>query len=226
MSRRLGRTVVACLMVAVQHAAPVAAQPRCPRMAEPAVRLELKQPKPVLGTLPMAELRRMSRDGLGEHDQALGLYKAELRTGLQLQYSVATLGAQACLGLREAVIDVEFVDRRIFLARELQRGTCRYDVTLAHEQRHARIDDVLLARELPNLKAAIAREAADNGATGPVRVSDVDSYREDFSERLQRVFRHELDRIGRIRRHEQSQIDTPDAYRREAERCPGGLALE
>jgi hypothetical protein len=195
-------------------------------MAEPAVRLELKQPKPTLGTSPMAELRRMSRDGLGEHDQALGIYKSELRTGLQLQYGITTQGTHACLGLREVAIDIEFVDRTILLARELQRGTCRYDVTLAHEQLHARIDETVLGRELPKLKAAIAREAADIGVVGPLRERDVDSYRDDFSERLQRVFRREIDRIGQIRRREQSQIDTPEAYKREAERCPGGLALE
>lgn len=226
MSCRFARTAAAVLAVAALPVAEAAAQTRCPGPAEPSVRLDLRQPIPVLGTAPMAELRRMSREGLGEHDQALGLYRSELRTGLQLQYAVTTLGSQACLGLREAAIDIEFVDRRILLARELQRGTCRYDVTLAHERLHARIDETVLARELPKLKAAIARAAEENGAVGPVRASDIESYRDDYSERLQRVFRREIERIGAVRRREQAQIDTPEAYKREAERCPGGLAIE
>ena len=226
MSCRLARITFTCLVLAAPAAAPAAAQNQCPRPAEPVVRLDIKQPKPALGTAPTTELRRMSRDGLGEHEQALGLYKSELRAGLQLQYSITTQGAQACLGLREATIDVELADRRILLARELQRGTCRYDVTLAHEQLHARIDETVLARELPKLKAAIARAAEENGWVVPVRAADVESYRDDYSERLQRVFRREVDRIGAIRRREQSQIDTPESYKREAERCPGGLAIE
>lgn len=226
MSCRLVRIIFACLALATLPAAPVAAQGRCPSPAAPSVRLDLKQPKPALGTAPMAELRRMSREGLGEHEQALGLYKSELRAGLQLQYRITSQGAQACIGLREAAIDVELADRRILLARELQRGTCRYDVTLAHEQLHARIDETVLARELPKLKAAIARAAEENGWVAPVRAADVDSHRDDYSERLQRVFRREIDRIGAIRRREQSQIDTPESYKREAERCPGGLAIE
>jgi hypothetical protein len=225
MPRPSGSAVFAGLaLIALLGAAPAAA--RCPRMPDLAVRADVDQPKPALGTLPMAELRRMSRDGLGEHDQALGLYKSELRTGLRLQYSITAHGAQACLGLREAAIDATLVERKILLARELQPGTCRYDVTLAHEQRHARIDETVLGRELPKLKAAIAREAADIGSVGPVRERDIEAYRDDFGERLQRVFRREIERIAEIRRREQAQIDTPDAYKREAERCPGGLALD
>jgi hypothetical protein len=202
------------------------AQPRCARTAEPTVRLDFHQPKPEIGILPLAELRRMARGGLGEHEQALGLYTNELRPRLQLRFTSMTEGDHACLALREAVIEVSSAERRILLARELQRGTCRYDVTLAHERRHARIDETVLARELPKLRQAIEREARDIGAVGPVRERDLDSYREDFGERLQRVFRRELDRISEVRRREQAQIDTPEAYRREAEQCPGGLALE
>ena len=190
------------------------------------MRVELKQPKPAMGAASMAELRQMSREGLGDHEQALGIYQSELRAGLQLQFSTSVHGGQACLALREAAIEVELADRRILLARELKRGTCRYDVTLAHEQLHARIDETLLARELPKMKAAIARAVQENGAVGPIRAADVDSYRDDYGERMQRVFRREVDRIGATRRREQSAIDTAESYKREAERCPGGLAVE
>jgi hypothetical protein len=226
MVRRTRRIASACFALAALSTGSAAAQTRCAPAPEPSIRLELKQPKPALGTASMAELRQMSRDGLGEHEQALGLYKGELRAGLRLQFSNTTHGGQACLVLREASIEVELADRRILLARELKRGTCRYDVTLAHEQLHARIDDTMLARELPKMKVAIARAAQENGAVGPIRAVDVDSYREDYGERLQRVFRREVERIGGVRRHEQSQIDTPESYKREAERCPGGLAVE
>jgi hypothetical protein len=226
MPRRSGLPILVCIGVAVLFSVPAAAQPRCARMAEPSVRLEVEQAEPALDTVPGAELQRLVRETPGEHAQALGLYRGELRTGLRLEYSVVTQGAGACVGLHRAVIEIAFVDRTIVLARELRQGTCRYDVALEHERQHARIDDRVLARELPKIKDAIAREAADNGVIGPVRASDIDSYRDDFSERLNRVFQREIDRIGQARRHEQAQIDTPEAYRREAERCPGGLARD
>jgi hypothetical protein len=202
-------------------AAPALAQPRCKPVADPVVRLDFVQPKPTVDSMPMAELRLMSRDGLGEHEQTLGLYKAELRTGMKVEFSTAGDNTAACIALRDVAIDIRLVERRIYLARELQRGTCRYDATLAHEQQHARIDDTVFARELPAVKEAIVRAAAENGLVGPVAVRDLPAHRADIGERMQRALRHELDRVNEIRRREQGGIDTPESYRREAQRCPG-----
>lgn len=208
---------MAALVVA---AMPASAQRRC-QMAEPEVRLELAQEQPSFDTLPLAELRAQSRDGLGEHDQIFGLYKAELRAGLRAQYASRDDGKTGCIAVRAVIIEAQLAERRIYLARELKRGSCRYETTLAHEQRHARIDDALVPREFLVLKQAIARAAMENGVVGPVPVGDMAAHRDDIGERLQRVMRQELERIGEIRRREQGAIDTPEAYRREAARCPG-----
>lgn len=219
---RASTAISAILTLALTAAAtPALAQPRCKAMAEPEIRIDFAQPRPTLDTLPMADLRRLSRDGFGEHEQALGLYKAELHTSMKVEFSTAGDGKVACIGLRVVAVDVQLAERRIYLARELQRGTCRYDATLAHEQQHARIDDVIFARELPIVRAAIARAAAENGVIGPVPAGDLAAHRADIGERMQRVLRHELDRVNELRRREQGAIDTPESYRREAQRCPG-----
>jgi hypothetical protein len=218
---RISQAIPPVFALTLLAATSALAEPRCKAMAEPDVRIDFAQPKPTLDTLPMAELRRMSREGFGEHEQTLGLYKAELHTSMKVEFSTGDDGKTACIGLRDVVVAMQLTERRIYLARELQRGTCRYDATLAHEQQHARIDDVIFARELPALKAAIARAAAENGVVGPVPVGDLPAHRADIGERMQRVLKHELDRVNEVRRHEQGAIDTPDAYRREAARCPG-----
>jgi hypothetical protein len=194
------------------------AQPRC-SAAEPVVHLDFAQPRPTFDSLPLDELRRVSRDD--EHERILGLYKAELHSSLRIEYTTREDGKSACLALREIRIDMQLAERRIYLARELKRGTCRYDATLAHEQQHARIDDTIFARELPVIKQAIARAAAENSVIGPLPLADVAAHRDDVAERLQRVLRHELDRLNELRRREQGAIDTPESYRREAARCPG-----
>ncbi|HEX2115361.1 MAG TPA: hypothetical protein VHM01_13220 [Alphaproteobacteria bacterium] len=215
------------LLLAISAAAlalaafPASAQRRCSGTAEPVVRLDFTPSRPAVDTLPMAELRRLSRDGLGEHQHTLGLYKAELRSSMRLEYAISNDGRNACIGIREVRIALQLADRRIYLARELQRGSCRHDVTLAHEQLHARIDDTIFSRELPNLKQALARAALDIGVVGPIPAGNVPSYRDDIGERVERIFRQELDRISETRRREQGSIDTPEAYRREAARCPG-----
>jgi hypothetical protein len=200
----------------------------CPKAAEPVVELDFKQPKPTLDTtLGVTELRSLSRQALSEHDQALGLYKTELRSALRVDYDTATTRHDhVCLAVRKATVLVEYADRAIHLARELKRGTCPYDVTLAHEQKHAAVDDRVLRRELPKLQDALRRAIRESGLAGPVAQRNLAAYRDDVFERIQRVFRDELGRIERIRRSEQASLDTPTAYARESRRCPGGLAVK
>jgi hypothetical protein len=216
--------LIAILIVAVVTAArPASAQPRCPALPEPAVRLAFAPSTPAVDSIAMAELRRMSREGVSEHKHTLGLYKAELRSAMRLEYAIADDGRTACVGLRAINLDIQLADRRIYVARELDRGGCRHGVTLAHEQQHARIDDTVFARELPKLKQALARAATDIGVAGPVPSRGIAAHRDDIGERIERAFRHEVDRINETRRREQSALDTPESYRREAARCPDGM---
>lgn len=191
------------------------AQQLCPRLSNPSVTIELHAPAASFDRRRLAGMKVMSRSGLGEHQEALGLYKAELRTGMRFEYALRGYGPLVCIAIRSAAVRVEFTDRKIYLARELQPQSCRYAVTLAHEHEHARIDDAVFERELPKLVQAI-REIG----TIAVPAAEVEANRADIKDRLERVFQRELGRIGQIRRDEQSRIDTPESYRREAERCP------
>ena len=177
MPRRHVRIIFACLaLAATLPAAAAAAQGRCP------------QPGGAVGPARSQAAEAGNRhgvDGGAAADVARGsrrprtgarhLSRANCAPACSFSSASRSTACQACLALREAAIEVELADRRILLARELQRGTCRYDVTLAHEQLHARIDETVLARELPKMKAAIARAVQENGAVGPIRAADVDS---------------------------------------------------
>lgn len=196
----------------------------CPGLGNASVRIDFNAPVPTLDTRRLVDMKTMARAGLGEHQQALGLYKTDLRSGLRVEYAVRQQSDLACVAVRRATVIVAFANRMIYLARELQPGSCRHETTLAHEREHARIDDAVLGRELPKLKDAIAQAIKEIGVIGPVPLQDLEWHRDDINDRLERVFRREFDRIGQIRRREQSRIDTPESYKREAERCPGGLA--
>jgi hypothetical protein len=213
------------LLLALAFTAPAWAQRLCSGLGEPSVGLDFNKPEPTLDTRRLVDMRTMSRAGLGEHEQALGLYKAELRTGLRIEYAMQAQGRLACIGIRRAVVVAEFTDRKIYMARELQPESCRHKVTLEHEREHARIDDMVLGNELPKVTEMIARAVREIGVVGPLAAENLDAYREDIKDRLERVFQGELDRIAQIRRREQSRIDTPESYKKEAERCPGGLTV-
>lgn len=194
----------------------------CPREVDPVVRLDFENRDPVVSThRGVADLRAMGHPS--DHDVALGLYVTELKTGLQVAYQTVRRGATACLWISEAVIHVAFPARTIYIARELERGSCGYRVALAHELRHANTDDAVLAGELPRLKHAFAATVGRVGVIGPIDANDLQSRRETVTAELDGALRRQVDRLQEIRRKEQAKLDTPAAYRREAERCPGGL---
>lgn len=218
-SCRLALAVAGALFAIALAADRAAAQ--CAEGPAP-VRLDVDQPEPTLNRQrSIDDLRKLAHSD--PHEVALGLYTGELRTSLKVDFQSTERGDRACLRVSGAHIDVVYTKRMIYLARELARGSCQYNIALEHERRHASIDDTVLARELPRLKRAIADAIARIGAVGPVHPTELDDEREKIAASLQRVMGAEVTRIDSVRRKEQGAIDTPEAYRHEAARCPGGL---
>lgn len=222
--RRIPANVLIALCVvalAVGCAATAQAQTlRCPAPIEPVVSVNLEKPEPRLVTRQdMAALRGMA--GIGEQQDALGLYTAELRTALNVRYKVQQRGNSACLWVSDAEIVLEFEERTIYIARELSPGSCRYNVTLAHERGHARVDDAMIARHVPQLRRAVADAVWRAGVIGPIDADALHEAQQRMGVQIERVFRQKVDQFEAQRRAAQTARDTPEAYREAAEYCRG-----
>jgi hypothetical protein len=193
---------------------------RCPAPDGPVVSVNLKKPEPRLVTRQdMATLRGMA--GIGEQQDALGLYTAELRTALNVRYKIQRRGDLACLWVSEAEITLEFEERTIHIARELALGSCRYNVTLEHERGHARVDDAMVAKYLPQIRRAVADTAGRAGVIGPIGIDGLDEAQRQIGSQIERVFRQKVDQFEAQRRNAQAARDTPEAYHEAAEHCRG-----
>lgn len=193
---------------------------RCPAPIEPVVSINLKKPQPRLVTRQdMAALRGMA--GIGEQQDALGLYTADLRTALNVRYTVQRRGNLACLWVSDAEIVLDFEERTIYIARELPPGSCRYNVTLEHERGHARVDDAMVARHVPQLQRAVADAVGRVGVAGPMDADALDEAQQHMGAQIERVFRQKVDQFEAQRRAAQAARDTPEAYYEAAEHCRG-----
>jgi hypothetical protein len=214
---------IALCVVALAAACATTAQAqtlRCPAPNEPVVSVDLKKPAPRLVTRQdMAALRGMA--GVGEQQDALGLYTAELRTALNVRYKVQRSGDLACLWVSDAEIALEFEERTIYIARELASGSCRYNVTLEHEREHARVDDAMIAKHVPQLRRAVADAVGRAGVVGPIDAAALDEAQQRMGSQIERVFRQKVDQFEARRRAAQAAHDTPEAYREAAEHCRG-----
>lgn len=217
--------LVACL--AILLAAPsvaLAQKQRCPGAPEPEIRLDVKRPNPTVNRQRSSnELRSMAP--LEGHDATLGLYASQIKTSMRLIYQTREQAGSTCLWVSEADIAVTYGERTIYLARELQPGTCSYEVALEHERRHARTDDDVLDAEMPRLKRAMVDAVRKIDVVGPIDSKKVNAERDALGRTLQQALDKASARLEEVRRTAQAKHDTQEAYRRDNARCPGGLRL-
>jgi hypothetical protein len=135
-----------------------------------------------------------------------GVYRASLRIRVGLRVSEAANGC-----LVPTVQVAADVQRAIFVASELSPGSCRYDVVLAHEREHARIDDVMLT-DLDSWIAAPMRQVlAEPGA--------LRGNAQQLAARIQARFEQARVAFHNARQTAQLSIDTPQEYARASRAC-------
>lgn len=134
--------------------------------------------------------------------------------------AIFTLGPNATVCGRMNLLKVSFgyQERTVLVARELPRDTCIHGEVLAHEMKHVKVDDELLAEYVEVVRR---RLEAFVGRQGPT-VSRSQNH-------AMTVMRGQVDRelaalnrdFTRERDRRQMQIDTLQEYRRVTDSCNG-----
>lgn len=137
-----------------------------------------------------------------------GVYRANLR--LRVGVRVGTSANGCLMPMVQVIADVQ---RAIFVASELTPGSCRYDVVLAHEREHARIDDVVLG-DLDGWIAAPLRQVL--AEPGMLRGTA-----QQLAARINARFEQARITFQNARNGAQLSIDTPQEYARASRACAG-----
>lgn len=191
------------------------AQPRC-EPAPPPVVLELHmKPAEVSGDRSMAELRREARKGADAHQT--GLYQVEIARRTEVEVSIAQSGDRICVAVARVKVRVETPTRMIYVASEIEPNSCKHRVTLEHERQHERIDEEILRAGLPARVAALSGKLTGLATAAPA--SERDRTVRDVHDRAQAVVRSLFVEVLGERQRKQLAIDTPQEYRRLANRC-------
>ena len=191
------------------------AQPRC-EPAPPSIALELDmKPAEVSSGRSMAELRREARKGADAHQT--GLYQVEIARRTEVEVSIAQSTDRICVAVARVKVRVETPTRMIYVASEIEPSSCKYRVTLEHERQHERIDEEIIRAEVPARVASLAEPLAGLAAVAPA--SERDRTVRDVHDRAQAIVRGLFVEVLAERQRKQLAIDTPQEYRRLANRC-------
>jgi hypothetical protein len=116
-------------------------------------------------------------------------------------------------------VTVAIDPRMIRVARELRPGSCRYRAVVEHELRHQGVDDAVLARRLPWLRAQLERTLADLRSDSPRPDAALDAFGRTLMQQATSRVTAAWQEIVAERDRLQAEIDTPEEYERVRRQC-------
>ncbi len=177
-------------------------------------------------TQSLAQIAQMSQRAgvaVGAREMRVGLTAASLR----IESAFTTASRQmpndpmVCSQISRFELRFGFDDLTVFLARELPRHSCGYQVVLGHENKHVATDQRILAAYLPQLPQLLTQTLRQ---TGVLRTGSSEAAQLRFRVLLDAYVQQLTASIEAVRRQQQQQIDTPEEYRRITQSCGGDIA--
>ncbi|MBX2831937.1 MAG: hypothetical protein KTR23_12255 [Rhodospirillales bacterium] len=224
----LSGLIVSLLLVCavVMSSGPAKAQGTCGPVKAPQAMLEFNHKDPQLDR--HRSVRWLNaRAGGGARYLVAGLTEYEMRASFDMRFEPRAVGfGRYCLDPVRVSPKVDVVKHLVYVASELNRGSCEYNVVYAHEGEHVKINqgmeaDIRVA--LDDLVGDVVRKvdamfplAADNVPSAIKRL--LSEYGRDFKRRLRDIDRH--------RREQHRQIDTPEEYEKLSLACGPNSAFQ
>lgn len=149
-----------------------------------------------------------------------GVTEGKLKTGLQMTFRKAVDHNEtyACVWLESVEVIVDYKPL-VHMARELGPGTCEYNTTLQHENRHVGTDVITIREYLPQLESAIQQAAASTGVIIASPVSTVPQKKEILMTPIRQAMDRVVAALDATRGQRQQMIDTRQEYLRLSNAC-------
>ncbi len=134
---------------------------------------------------------------------------------VQVRHSQAEIGDGVCFSLANVEITIIADPVTVYIASEHSDGTCEYDITMEHEAQHVEIEREAIAYHAESLRDGL-RGDQFYGMRAAASEQDAINQANALVEQVVHAVLAEL-RADVKERH--GEIDTPENYRREAQKC-------
>lgn len=166
------------------------------------------------------KVKQYSSEQMPMELKVLGLTKMQDIVDFKAEFSQLMLSqGYNCLYPENIQISIDYYLPTIYIASELEKGTCLYDITLRHERTHAQIYIESLDYFLPRLKK-YADALFDNiGVKVIAKGEAVDKAMADLSKSYHDTVQKRIDAWYRAVEKEQLKMDTLEQYKLESQIC-------
>ncbi|MEO0391790.1 MAG: hypothetical protein AAF213_00930 [Pseudomonadota bacterium] len=149
----------------------------------------------------------------GHHVGGLAVGDIQAQTQIAFDNDVSFFTGDTCVWVQAVQVNLS-LHSMIYIARELQRGSCDYRELLAHEQQHVAIDREVVTKYRPELRAHLERELINMGAVGPVPVDFARAAQTELISKVGALVDEKVSELHQERDARQQALDSPEEYAR------------
>jgi len=173
------------------------------------------------------KVKAYSSQDKGIELKVMGLTKMQDTVDFKAEFTQLALNkGYICLYPENIHISIDYYLPTIYIASELEKGSCLYDVTLRHERTHAQIYIEALDYFLPRLKK-YADALFDNlGVKVISKDESIDAAMADLSKSYHDAVQKRIDSWYKAVEQEQLKMDTIEQYKLESRICQEIEAME
>ena len=177
--------------------------------------------KPIeyIRSIPSKDLTAYHYGGHISTNKVLGLAGGEVGTNFTAKFKIKALtNGLYCINVKE--INANFyANPQIHIASNFKRGSCEYNNVLKHEHEHVTILKRVHKEYLPLYREYVQEISRDIPVLKPMTLSETYAQKEYFiryiNDKLGVYVKHITDDVA----ERQKEIDTPENYREEQEKC-------
>ncbi len=158
---------------------------------------------------------------LAEHDTfTRGLATANVKYDISIQTAAHPIGIkQFCIVPADIKILISLENPTIYLANNLQEGSCDYNIVLRHEKTHQQINKTALEYYLPIFKASVTNLAKKISAVPVNDMSKIEEATKNLTESYSNKIAPFVDFIKNEIAKEQAKLDNKANYQYEDDLC-------
>ena len=127
----------------------------------------------------------------------------------------------SCAYVQHVDVTLGYRDVTVFIASEIPQGTCAFDETMAHEQKHIAVNQNILEEFAPLIEERFKAYLKLNGVS---RVQNPDYAKQLITERLKSIMDEVVDQMIAENMRRQREVDSTDEYARLSRVCNGELS--
>lgn len=217
--RWLGSGLSACCLLLVSSAARADFASECARLRHQISVLEAPLQYQISQPYDIATLDSMAPPPVSEHarqrNHVMGITRLESNSLFQLFLRSLEQGGNSCVEV-QVTLNLRIPPAQVYLARELQPGTCPYQAVLAHELQHVDIYRQQLPRVAQRMREALQTRFGSKPLYYPSGSAQA-ALQQELQQVWNPLLQAEMNKVEAA----QSRLDSAEEYKRLSQSCKG-----